>query len=292
MAYLNQLNEKINVFETHITSFFSSENQWESLINDAMLYSLNAGGKRLRPLLLLEVATAYGATYEQALPYAMALEMIHTYSLIHDDLPCMDDDDLRRGKPTSHKVFGEDIAVLAGDGLLNKAFEIMIEATLHNPDGIYAMQTIAKAAGAQGMILGQVADIKNVNGDSLTVEALDFINANKTGRLITAALVAGAQVAGRYEEVALMRAIGYKMGLMFQMKDDVLDITSNSAALGKNVNNDEKNQKCTYPKIIGIEGVETAIDTMRSKVMTQLGQLSVPQPFLEATVDFFVNRSF
>lgn len=292
MAYMTQLNEKINVFESHIPSFFNSENQWEALINEAMLYSLNAGGKRLRPLLLIEIAVAYGATYEQALPYAMALEMIHTYSLIHDDLPCMDDDDLRRGKPTSHKVYGEDIAVLAGDGLLNKAYEVMLEASLKNPDGLYAMQTIAKAAGAQGMILGQVADIKNVKEDKLTVEDLDFINANKTGRLITAALVAGAQVAGQYEEVSLMRAIGYKMGLMFQMKDDVLDITSDSATLGKNVHNDAKNLKCTYPKIIGVEGVEKAIETMRLKVMTQLAQLSTRQIFLEETVDFFVNRLY
>lgn len=292
MDYMTQLKEKIRAFDDKITLFFKGENQYEKQLEEAMLYSLNAGGKRIRPLLLLEVAKAYGVQEEKVIAHALALEMIHTYSLIHDDLPCMDDDDMRRGKPTSHKVFGEAMAVLAGDALLNKAFELMIEATVLYPDLIYATQTIASAAGAKGMILGQVADMNNTHQETLSVETLDFINANKTGKLITAAIVAGTQASGQFEDVQKMRAIGYHMGLMFQMKDDVLDIIGDSKSLGKSVHNDEKNQKCTYPKLIGIENTEKGIWELKEKVDRQIDSLSAPHKFLKETVAFFVNRTY
>lgn len=292
MDYMQELTQKIKAFEEGIKIFFKAENPYEKELEEAMLYSLNAGGKRIRPLLLLEVAKAYGIEEKKVFSHALALEMIHTYSLIHDDLPCMDDDDMRRGKPTSHKVFGEAMAVLTGDALLNKAFEIMVEATVVYPDLIYATQTIASAAGAKGMILGQVADMKNTHQDTLSVETLDFINANKTGKLITAALVAGTQACGQFEDVQKMRAIGYHMGLMFQMKDDVLDMIGDSKALGKSVHNDDKNQKCTYPKLIGIENTEKGILALKERVDKQLDSLTVPQPFLKETVAFFVNRTY
>lgn len=292
MDYMNQLKQKIKAFDDRIASYFNAENPYEKQIEEAMLYSLNAGGKRIRPLLLLEVAKAYGVEEDKVLAHAMALEMIHTYSLIHDDLPCMDDDDMRRGKPTSHKVFGQAMAVLAGDALLNKAFELMIEATVTYPDLIYATQTIASAAGSKGMILGQVADMNNIHQEKLSVEALDFINANKTGKLITAALVAATQASGQFEDVQKMRSIGYHMGLMFQMKDDILDMVGDSTSLGKSVHNDEKNHKCTYPKLIGIDGTENGILTFKEKVERQINSLAVPQQFLKETVAFFVNRTY
>ncbi len=292
MTYSETLQPKIAQFEWHLDSYFSEGCASKKKIDDAMLYSLKAGGKRIRPLLMLEVAQAYGASYEAVLPFAAALEMIHTYSLVHDDLPCMDDDDMRRGKPTNHKVYGEAMAVLAGDGLLNSAFELMICAALSAPETLPAVQTIAEAAGTQGMILGQVADIHNTQNPDQTVETLDYINTHKTGKLIMAALIAGAQLAGAEEDVPKMREIGRLMGLMFQMKDDCLDIVGEASALGKAVNNDLKNDKLTYPHLMGIEATEAAIKALEADVLKLIDTCEVPHAFLRDTVDFFVNRKY
>lgn len=292
MTYSETLQPKIEQFESHLDSYFSEGCASKKKIDDAMLYSLKAGGKRIRPLLMLEVAQAYGASYEAVLPFAAALEMIHTYSLVHDDLPCMDDDDMRRGKPTNHKVYGEAMAVLAGDGLLNSAFELMIRAALSAPETLPAVQTIAEAAGTRGMILGQVADIHNTQNPDQTVETLDYINTHKTGKLIMAALIAGAQLAGAEEDVPKMREIGRLMGLMFQMKDDCLDIVGEASALGKAVNNDLKNDKLTYPHLMGIEATEAAIRALEVDVLKLIDTCEVSHAFLRDTVDFFVNRKY
>jgi len=267
----------------------------KSLISEAMLYSLNAGGKRIRPMLLLEMAKAYGDINDGVVAFAAAIEMIHTYSLIHDDLPCMDDDDLRRGKPTSHIVFGEDIAVLAGDSLLNLASEVMLETVLKNCGNnnyMYAMREILKASGSNGMILGQVADIKYHETD-IDVATLDFINFNKTGRLLTASIVAGAFLGGAdNNEIALLREIGRDIGQLFQIVDDVLDVVGDTEKLGKRTQIDTKNNKKTYPNLLGLDGTYQAIQTLQSELDSKIALLSIESSFLKSLVIFLVNREY
>lgn len=267
----------------------------KSLISEAMLYSLNAGGKRIRPMLLLEMAGAYGDTNDGALAFATAIEMIHTYSLIHDDLPCMDDDDLRRGKPTSHVVFGEDIAVLAGDSLLNLASEVMLDTVIKHCENInymHAMREILKASGSNGMILGQVADIKYHEAD-IDVATLDFINFNKTGRLLTASIIAGAYIGGADDnEITLLRGIGREIGLLFQIVDDVLDVVGDSEKLGKRTQIDSRNNKMTYPNLLGLEGTNQAIQNLQRSLDLKIDQLHIESSFLKSLVDFLANRDY
>ena len=273
----------------------SGSEKAKSLIVDSMLYSLNAGGKRIRPRLLLEMCLAYSGDIERAKPFALAIEMIHTYSLIHDDLPSMDDDDLRRGKPTNHKVFGEDIAILSGDALLNFAHELMITSALNQKGDmtlLSAAHEISKAAGVRGMILGQVADIKYHN-DSITTEILDFINANKTGKLLTAAIVSGGIIGGANDkEVELLRSIGYDMGLLFQIVDDVLDVIGDEAVIGKRIQNDVQNHKKTYPGLLGLEGAQTEVRKLSQEIEKKIDRLSIDPSFLKSLNEFLVKRNY
>ena len=222
----------------------------------AMEYSLTAGGKRIRPVLLLAACEMAGGTAEEALPYACALEMIHTYSLIHDDLPAMDNDDLRRGKPTNHKVFGEDIAILAGDGLLNAAAEIMARAALERTDqrGLRAMEAILRHAGVTGMIAGQVYDLE-AEGRKPSQEELKRIHAHKTADLLQAPMEAGLALAGASEEtLADGLAYGYHFGMAFQMVDDLLDVIGDASLLGKKTGMDAEMNKMTWVTLRGVEG--------------------------------------
>lgn len=222
-------------------------------LKKAMLYSLEAGGKRLRPVLLL---AAYGLLHEDvtsALPYACALEMIHTYSLIHDDLPAMDNDDLRRGKPTNHKMFGEAVAILAGDGLLNAAYELMLRTASQESSlsGLRAAEVIARRAGVTGMIAGQTLDV-TLEGTEPTLEKVAYIHAHKTADLLTAPMEAGLLLAGASEkQLAAGRAYGYHLGLAFQMVDDLLDLEGDPVLLGKNVGMDATLGKLTWPSCVG-----------------------------------------
>lgn len=283
------------------TSFPEIEGPSRKLISDAMLYSLNAGGKRIRPMMLLEMARAYGGEisktepFAMAMPFAMAIEMIHTYSLVHDDLPSMDDDDLRRGKPTNHVVFGEDIAILAGDGLLNLASELMIQSAIENAGDIKylrAMHEIMGASGANGMILGQVADIKSSDA-TVDLERLDFINGYKTGKLLTAALVAGGILGGADdEEVEKLRSIGKDMGHLFQIVDDLLDVVGDETKLGKRTQIDSKNLKITYPGLIGIEATRAKITEIANRLKDRIHTLQIEPTFLVSLVDFLADRDF
>jgi len=224
---------------------------------EAMNYSLFAGGKRLRPILCMAGAEAVGGEASSVLPVACGLELIHTYSLIHDDLPVMDDDDMRRGKPTSHKVFGEAVALLAGDGLLTEAFHTM---TLPGPSGIpdpeallKVVGLVAEAAGYRGMVGGQVADIQS-EGLEVDPPLLEYIHTHKTGALITVSVVSGAILGGGSEEqVRAVTGYGKKIGLAFQIADDILDIEGDSHELGKTTGSDEKKKKITYPAVFGLE---------------------------------------
>ena len=242
----------------------------------AMRYSLFAGGKRLRPILCIAGAEAVGGTETDVLPVACALELIHTYSLIHDDLPLMDDDDLRRGKPTSHKVFGEAVALLAGDGLLTEAFDLMTAPELTkrlSPDVILkVIGIIARAAGHRGMVGGQVVDIQS-EGKAVDFPVVEFIHTHKTGALITASVTSGALLGGGNEwQLEAITSYGQNIGLAFQISDDILDIEGDSKTMGKKVGADEKKGKITYPAVVGLskskeiesELVETAIESLRS----------------------------
>ena len=228
---------------------------------DAMEYSLLAGGKRIRPVLTLECCRMCGGEPETALPLAGAVEMIHTYSLIHDDLPCMDDDDLRRGRPTNHKVYGEATAVLAGDALLTAAFEVILDARSLPPERLLtAAAVLARAAGGWGMVGGQVLDMAG-EGHALSLSEVEELQRMKTGALITAAAEMGCVAAGgAQEQRAAVRRYAEKLGLAFQIQDDILDVVGNAAALGKSVGSDARSEKTTF---VTLKGVETCRKLVR-----------------------------
>lgn len=245
-----RIEERINYINNALDKYLTPK--YPEIIYEAMRYSVFAGGKRVRPVFLLSVCEAVGGNLEKALPFACALEMIHTYSLIHDDLPAMDNDDFRRGKKTCHKMFDEGIAVLAGDGLLNMAFEIMLDSVCKDPKLAYAAKTIADLSGSKGMLVGQVADVTSEN-KPIDEKTLMFIHENKTAGLIKAALGAGAIIGGADEKkVNDFLEIGYKIGIAFQIQDDILDVTSTDEVLGKPVFSDEKNNKTTYVTMFGL----------------------------------------
>lgn len=236
----------------------------------AMRYSLLAGGKRLRPLMLLHAYDLLADDVEVALPFACALEMIHTYSLIHDDLPCMDNDDLRRGQPTSHKKFGENVAVLAGDALLNGAFELM--AGSKHVRALPALSVIAKSAGGQGMIAGQMADIA-MEHQTPSAEMVTYIQQRKTGALFEAAVLSGLILAGADEEqLAAGRAYAGAFGLAFQISDDVLDVVGQQSVVGKTLGKDEVQGKMTWPAVFGLEN---SIEEVKKQVRLACDALQI-----------------
>lgn len=261
--------------ENWIRENIKSENSPEKRVYDAMSYSLLAGGKRLRPVLSLAVCDMLEGDEKTVLPFACALELIHTYSLIHDDLPCMDNDDYRRGKLTNHKVFGEAMAVLSGDGLLNLAFETMLLETIKSKDqGLYrakAALLIAKAAGTTGMIGGQVIDMESEDRE-ISYELLCAMHQKKTGALIKASILAIAELLNAHEEIKnSLECYADNIGLAFQIKDDILDFEGNSDIVGKPMGSDEKNHKATFVTVLGIKkarellktSVEQAVDALK-----------------------------
>lgn len=225
-------------------------------IHESMRYSLLAGGKRVRPVLCLAACELVGGKESMAMPSACAVEMIHTMSLIHDDLPCMDNDDLRRGKPTNHKVFGEDVAVLAGDALLSLAFEHIVKETIGVSQGriLKCVAELAKAIGAQGLVAGQVVDICSEGLSNIGLEKLEYIHLHKTAVLLEASVVLGAVMGGgKDDEVEKLRKFARYIGLLFQVVDDILDVTKSSEELGKTAGKDLVADKTTYPKLLGID---------------------------------------
>jgi geranylgeranyl diphosphate synthase type II len=244
--------------EQALTPMLESLGDIPEKLLEAMRYSLEAGGKRLRPVMLLAACDMAGGDIGTALPFACALEMIHTYSLIHDDLPAMDNDDLRRGKPTNHKVFGEGIAVLAGDGLLNAAAELMARAALQIDDkrGIRAMEMIMRHAGVTGMIAGQAADLSS-EGETPRKDLLTYIHSHKTADLLEAPMQAGLALAGADEQTCrLGKDYGYHLGLAFQMTDDLLDVMGDAALMGKKTGADAEQNKMTWVTLRGTEGTK------------------------------------
>ena len=259
----------------------------------AMSYSLEAGGKRLRPLLVLAVLRAYGKDPLIGLDTACAIEMIHTYSLIHDDLPCMDDDDLRRGKPTNHKVFGEATAILAGDGLLTLAFGVIANMEKNRLSPATALELVAelsKAAGAEGMVGGQVADIEGEQ-QNLRLAELEYIHVHKTGKLLSYSILAGAILAGANEEERKhLREYAYHLGLAFQIQDDILDIEGNESKIGKRVGSDETNHKSTYPALLSLAGAKEKLDHHVKLANEALMQADIQQDILTEMLDMVAKR--
>ncbi|MGO1651971.1 polyprenyl synthetase family protein [Senegalia sp. (in: firmicutes)] len=257
-----ELKKYKNIIEDELKSIFIEKDLPQKKVIESMEYSLLSGGKRLRPILLIKSCELVGGDIKKAIRFAIAMEMIHTYSLIHDDLPAMDDDDYRRGKLTNHKVFEESIAILAGDSLLNFAYEIMIDEVIKNnysKNYIDAMERILKSSGYKGMIGGQVVDILSEN-KKVDEETLYFIHKNKTAELIEASLVAGAIIGGATkEEIQLLNDYGRCIGISFQIRDDILDIIGDSELLGKDIGSDMKRDKTTY---VSIHGMDKAIDDL------------------------------
>ncbi len=264
-------------------------------IYEAMCYSLLAGGKRLRPILTIASCELLGGNMEMAMPTACAMEMIHTMSLIHDDLPAMDNDDYRRGQLTNHKVYGEDIAILAGDGLLAYAFEHLSQRSRQVPvpiDRILdAVMHLAKASGAGGLVGGQVVDLASEGQADVTLETLSYIHAHKTGALLESAVVCGGIIAGAVpDDLQRLSQYAQNIGLAFQIIDDILDITATSEELGKSAGKDLQAEKATYPKLLGIEESQrqaTALVTTAKEVLDVYGAAAQP---LQALADFITTR--
>lgn len=259
-------------------------------VEGAACYSLFLKSKRLRPILCLEVAKAFGCNEEGAMPAAVALEMLHTYSLIHDDLPAMDDDDLRRGQPTNHKKYGEATAILAGDGLLTKSFEVLATAENISPEiRVQWVKELALASGMQGMVLGQEIDLKMQS--SSTLQELENLHLKKTGALIAAAVVMGAIAAQVDEETqGKLRDYALQMGLAFQIRDDVLDIEG-GAEIGKTIKSDEKNSKSTYVSLLGLEKAKLESETWYERALKSLSNISFKNHHrLSELTEFVVRR--
>lgn len=255
----------------------------QDIVREAMLYSLKNGGKRVRPMLTLAFCEVCGGRAEDALPFACAVEMIHTYSLIHDDLPCMDDDDLRRGKPSCHKQYGEANALLAGDGLLTLAFETLTKAEKVSTENIVrAVKTLASLSGYGGMIGGQIIDLLSEE-KSVDFETLHCIDKLKTGALIKAASLLGCIAAGVTDETVLNAAETYaeNIGFAFQVVDDILDVTADTETLGKPVGSDEKNDKSTFVKLLGLEKCRQLANDLTVNAVTALAKMPNDVSFLE-----------
>ena len=245
-------------------------------LQESMRYSVQAGGKRIRPQIVLMMTEALGGKIDwNTYRAAAAIEMIHTYSLIHDDLPAMDDDDLRRGKPTNHKVFGEAIAILAGDGLLTMAFELLSHLTLPSKDSLHLIRLLAESAGASGMVAGQAGDIL-AEEKQISLSDLMFIHRRKTGKLIECAFLFGAILAkASHKQQILCHQLGQEVGIAFQIRDDLLDVLSTTEELGKVVHRDEALQKSTYPQLLGIDGAKAALNQRLQHANELIDQLSL-----------------
>lgn len=269
MGFAEDTREYREIIEEALSAYIAACGAPRQL-REAMEYSINAGGKRLRPVLALFTCDMLGGDVRRALPFACALEMIHTYSLIHDDLPCMDDDDFRRGRPSNHRVFGEANAVLAGDGLLSYAFEIMIDAVKADvsENTINAAAAVALGAGVKGMVAGQAIDLASETADDPGIDELRFIQANKTAAMIKASILAGAHIAGASEEqLAALGRYGEAYGALFQMTDDILDVEGDFEGMGKTLGKDEAENKLTYISLYGMSRAkELAEETARQAV--------------------------
>ena len=279
--------------EQIVTSFLPKEEGYQKTVLEAMNYSVSAGGKRLRPMLMLETYRMFGGTSKVIEPFMAAIEMIHTYSLIHDDLPAMDNDEYRRGRKTTHVVYGEAMAILAGDALLNYAFETAASAFVldeGNPAIGKAFMILASKAGVYGMIGGQVVDVES-EGKEIDAHTLKFIHIHKTSALLESAMLIGAVLAGASEQQQrTVELAARELGLAFQIRDDILDVTGNTDELGKPVGSDEKNHKNTYVALEGLEKAKEDVKRYSESAIDRLKSLPVRNEFLYELIEELIDR--
>jgi geranylgeranyl diphosphate synthase type II len=289
------LEEKKRLIDAALTKTLPLETGYPSTLCKAIRYSVLNGGKRIRPILALAAFDASEGQGEAIFPFACALELIHTYSLIHDDLPAMDDDDFRRGKPTVHRVFGEAVAILAGDALLSEAFRIMSRAAVeHRTDPVVAvgiLHEISMTTGLHGLVGGQAVDLES-EGRDVDLPTLEYIHTHKTGALILTALRTGAKVGGASpEKLEAVTRYGERVGLAFQIVDDVLDIVGESSALGKPVGSDEARRKATYPRIVGFEESKRLAENLVEEAIANLKPLGERGEALEGIARYLIERT-
>lgn len=292
MSFKEELKARTNEIEEIIKSYLPEETDFQKTIMEAMNYSVLAGGKRLRPMLMQETYKMFGGEGKVVEPFMAAIEMIHTYSLVHDDLPAMDNDEYRRGKKTTWSVYGEAMGVLAGDALLNFAFETAAGAFDLETSGrtAKAMQILAKKAGIYGMIGGQVVDVES-EGQPLSREKLDFIYRLKTSALIESSMMIGAVLAGADEgEVCKIEQVANDVGLAFQIQDDILDVTSTLEMLGKPIGSDDKNNKTTYVTLEGLEKAKGDVEAISKRALETLASLECKNGFLEELITMLITR--
>ncbi len=294
--FMEELQQKVEHINKVLEKFLPAEEGQQRIIFEAMNYSVRAGGKRLRPILMEETYHMFGGSSAVIEPFMAAIEMIHTYSLVHDDLPAMDNDEYRRGKKTTHAVYGEAMGILAGDALLNLAYETAAKAfgmEVADTRVARAFAVLAKKAGVYGMVGGQVVDVESEKSDDcpITREKLDFIYRLKTGALIESSMMIGAILAGASsDEVSRVEQIAGKLGLAFQIQDDVLDVTSTLEVLGKPVGSDEKNNKATYVTFEGLDKAVSDVERISKEAEEQLDDLGYDDAFLKELFEYLIHR--
>ncbi|HSW64708.1 MAG TPA: farnesyl diphosphate synthase [Dissulfurispiraceae bacterium] len=290
--YIGSRKQLVDVF---LQSYFAVPFQPKTL-HESVVYSLSAGGKRIRPVLCIAAFEACGGSADDVVPYATALELIHTYSLIHDDLPAMDDDDLRRGKPTNHVAFGEGMAILAGDALLTEAFVLLSDSrfkTAAMTDGqvLRVVNEISFAAGEEGMVAGQAQDLLSENAEP-DAKTLSFIHAHKTAALLRASVVSGGILAGAdVDQLDLLRSYGQNIGIAFQVVDDILDVVGEPGVIGKPAGSDEKKRKMTYPKLYGVEQSKQKAEELIASAIDALSSFDEKSEPLRALARYLAKRT-
>lgn len=294
--FMEELQQKVEHINNVLEKFLPAEEGQQRIIFEAMNYSVRAGGKRLRPMLMEETYHMFGGSSAVIEPFMAAIEMIHTYSLVHDDLPAMDNDEYRRGKKTTHAVYGEAMGILAGDALLNLAYETAAKAfdmEVIDARVARAFTVLAKKAGVYGMVGGQVVDVESEKSDDcpITREKLDFIYRLKTGALIESSMMIGAILAGASsDEISRVEQIAAKLGLAFQIQDDVLDVTSTLEVLGKPVGSDEKNNKATYVTFEGLDKAVSDVERISKEAEKLLDDLGYDDAFLKELFEYLIHR--
>ncbi len=294
--FMEELQQKVEHINNVLEKFLPAEDGQQRIIFEAMNYSVRAGGKRLRPMLMEETYHMFGGSSAVIEPFMAAIEMIHTYSLVHDDLPAMDNDEYRRGKKTTHAVYGEAMGILAGDALLNMAYETAAKAfdmEVADARVARAFTVLAKKAGVYGMVGGQVVDVESEKSDDcpVTREKLDFIYRLKTSALIESSMMIGAILAGASpDEISRVEQIAAKLGLAFQIQDDVLDVTSTLEVLGKPVGSDEKNNKATYVTFEGLDKAVSDVERISKEAEEQLDDLEYDDAFLKELFEYLIHR--
>ena len=294
MNFKEELQNRVEHIETILQEYLPKEEGWQKSVIEAMNYSVLAGGKRLRPMLMEETYRLFGGQGKEIEPFMAAIEMIHTYSLVHDDLPAMDNDEYRRGRKTTHVVYGEAMAILAGDGLLNYAFETALKSFEMGGNAqskAQALTVLARKAGIYGMIGGQVVDVQSEGTGKITKEKLDFIYRLKTGALIESSMLIGAILAGATKsEQAVVEKAANDVGMAFQIQDDILDVTSTLEVLGKPIGSDEKNQKVTYVTFEGLEKAKEDVERYSNSAVAQMESLVVKNEFLNELLLYLISR--